>query len=106
MAAPYTPHDLRKQTAFIYAKHTRILRDSGIPMDFWNSEAVHELPFVFLSVVAVEDEIPIPAGLPSLGRLSRGEFNEVLSSVKAVVGLGVPRISPTVFAALYVHFIN
>ncbi|KAF7356477.1 hypothetical protein MVEN_00980800 [Mycena venus] len=98
--SPYTLHEDRKDIVLLYAKHTRIFRDARIKPDFWNSDVVKALPFKFITTAKVVEDIPLPEGLESLGTMSREDYDVLLGSVKAVVGLGVPTISPTVYSAL------
>ncbi|KAJ7210869.1 hypothetical protein GGX14DRAFT_625078 [Mycena pura] len=98
--SPYTPHEERKDTVLIFAKHTRIFRDARIKPDFWNSDVVKALPFKFITTARVVDDIPVPEGLNSLGAMSPEDYDVLLGSVKAVVGIGSPNISPTVYSAL------
>lgn len=117
---PYVPHEERNETALIYAKSARenliivtaraglaltgigIFKDARIKPEFWNSTLVQEQEFSFLSTAYREEQenIDVPAGLDSLGLQTRPAYNALLAPVKAVVGLGVPKTSPTVFSAL------
>lgn len=67
---------------------------------------VKALPFKFITTAKVVEDIPLPEGLESLGEMSREDYNVLLGSVKAVVGLGVPTISPTVYYALCVSLFH
>lgn len=88
----------------IYGKWSSIIvQDSSIPPDFWDSETVHGLEYDFLSTAAENDlgrEMPMPAGLKSIGLQTQSDYSALLGSVRAVVGMGRPRLSPTVFSAL------
>ncbi|KAJ7072774.1 hypothetical protein C8F01DRAFT_260438 [Mycena amicta] len=100
MKNPYTPHNDRNDTVLLYAKHSLIFKNARIKPDFWNSDVVKALPFKFITTAKIVDDTPLPDGLETLGTMTRENYNTLLGSVKAVVGLGVPTISPTVYSAL------
>lgn len=54
----------------------------------------------FLSVAEVQEGYPLPPGLVSLGRQSREDYQTLVGSAKALLGIGFPTISPSVYVAL------
>ena len=42
----------------------------------------------------------MPEGLETIGRQTRDNYSKLVGSVKVLVGMGNPRISPSVYAAL------
>ena len=102
MKTPHTPREDRQKIAVIYAKYSRLIRGCGIPHEFWDSDVVHDLEFKFVSTATEDNGIPIPEGLETLGLLTMSEFDELLGSSQVVVGLGTPKISPSVFSSLCV----
>lgn len=65
------------------------------------TKLVDGAPFDVITTAQPVEGQPVPAGLKSLGRQTRPAYDELLSSVKAVIGIGFPYISPTVYSALY-----
>ncbi|KAK4684467.1 hypothetical protein P7C73_g5711, partial [Tremellales sp. Uapishka_1] len=116
----FIPHDERKDIALVFAKHSRecvavtegyvegdadrvgagIFYNNQIKPTFWDTPEVRAQNFTFLSTAGVVEDHAIPDGLESIGAQTRDNYNALLASVKAVVGLGVPTISPTVYGAM------
>ena len=89
--------------AVCQAKHMQTFRDARIKPDSWSSDEVQSLPYKIVTTAKVIDGIPIPEVLVSLGGMTREDYNALLGSVRAVIGLGVPTISPTVYSSLHVE---
>lgn len=53
-----------------------------------------------MSVAEVQEGNPLPSGVVSLGPQSRENFETLVGSVKALLGIGWPTISPSVYVAL------
>lgn len=52
------------------------------------------------STAKVVNDKPIPAGIKQLGQLSAGEYSRTVGSVKAMLGVGLPEISPSPYVAM------
>lgn len=57
-------------------------------------------PFTTISTADVEEGNPMPEGLPSIGRQTREAYEDLVGSSKVMLGMGIPRISPSVYTAL------
>lgn len=104
LQTPYSPRSTRDQSAvWIYSKWWQhIVEGSNIPPEFWDSPEAKASGFTF-QVAAAQGSgstVEEPAGLIQTGPLDRHEFAVKLGSVQAVVGIGRPTISPTVYVAL------
>lgn len=115
-ALPYRSHAERNESVLLFAKQSctlafpRVLRPVLIIVAHFHEALTTDPAFftqladgasfdVVTTAQSVEGQ-PVPAGLKSLGRQSRPAYDELLSSVKAVIGIGFPYISPTVYSAL------
>ena len=70
------------------------------PEDSWTTLTNGE--FDFVSVAQVEEGKDIPEGITNLGFQTREDYNELVGSSKALLGIGFPAISPSVYTALCV----
>ncbi|ORY35916.1 hypothetical protein BCR39DRAFT_513030 [Naematelia encephala] len=95
------PWEERTDTALIYAKLASYFKISKLDREFWNTDEVKAQTWKFLSTAEQDGKGSIiPEGLESIGRQTRDDYNRLLSSVKVVVGVDLPKVSPTVYAAL------
>jgi hypothetical protein len=51
----------------------------------------------------VEEGYSLPEGLETMGKKTREEYEELVGSVKVLLGMGTPMISPSVYSSLYVR---
>lgn len=59
------------------------------------------LPFEFVSTAEVESEKePMPTGVKALGRMSRENYEQLAGQAQVALGIGEPKISPSVYTAL------
>lgn len=109
MQTPYVDHDKRNDTALVYAKKIEYFYHPHAPeLDTWSwlantSDKIH--PFDIISTAQNwhnpgEEDFELPLGLESLGSKSRVAYNRLLSKVRALIGIGNPLISPSVYSAL------
>lgn len=66
---------------------------------FWtdlNSDPTFDL----LTTARIEDGHPLPDGLKTLGVKTKDEYQALVGNVKALLGIGAPLISPSVYSAL------
>ena len=69
------------------------------PRDHWTNLS-HEPSFNLLLTANEEDDHPLPDGLVTLGGHTREKYEQLVGSVKALLGMGAPPISPSVYTAL------
>ncbi|WVQ78011.1 hypothetical protein IAT38_000092 [Cryptococcus sp. DSM 104549] len=95
---PATPHDERKDAALVFAKRSSYFHYLWFsPMSFW-TDLSKKIQLIF---TATEEEgKPLPEGIASLGKQTREDYVKLVGSVKAMVGMGAPHISPSVYTAL------
>jgi hypothetical protein len=109
MQTPYVDHDKRNDTALVYAKKIEYFYHPHAPeLDTWSwlantSDKIR--PFDIISTAQNwhnpgEEDFDLPPGLESLGSKSRVAYNRLLSQVRALIGIGNPLISPSVYSAL------
>jgi hypothetical protein len=70
-------------------------------MQFW-TDLAREPTFDLLSTCDIEDGYPLPDGLDTIGLQSREAYEELVGSVKVMLGMGAPMISPSVYSSLCV----
>jgi hypothetical protein len=71
-------------------------------MQFW-TDLAKEPTFDLLSTCDIEDGYPLPEGLDTMGLQSREDYEELVGSVKVMLGMGAPLISPSVYSSLCVR---
>lgn len=54
----------------------------------------------FMAAATVEKGVEIPAGITNLGSMPRQEYQDMLSGVKAFLGIHQPEISPSPYLSL------
>ncbi|WWC90108.1 uncharacterized protein L201_005041 [Kwoniella dendrophila CBS 6074] len=97
---PVKPHEERRNAALILAKRSSYFHYHYVsPPGFWTN--LSKIPnFELLSTVEVEEGKPIPEGLVTMGKQTRENYEDLVGSVKALVGMGAPPISPSVYTSL------
>ncbi len=72
--------------------------------DSWSdvSAALEDVGHEIWAVAEAQQGRPLPAGIRNFGLQSRRNYQNMLSHVKALVGIGHPEISPSPYVALYV----
>ncbi|ODN84711.1 hypothetical protein L202_00602 [Cryptococcus amylolentus CBS 6039] len=100
MALPFTPLEERRDSALILAKRSAYFHYHHVsPPEFWtNLTRVDGIDLI--STANIEEGMPMPDGLETIGMQSIDGYNELVGSVKAMIGVGVPTISPSVYASL------
>lgn len=94
-----TPWAERHDCVLILAKKSSFFHDGRAPPeDSWATLANGD--FDFVSVAQVEEGKDIPEGITNLGFQTREDYNELVGSSKALLGIGWPAISPSVYTAL------
>ncbi|WVQ78014.1 hypothetical protein IAT38_000095 [Cryptococcus sp. DSM 104549] len=93
------PED-RRNAAFVYGKRSAYFHYGHVsPPEFWTNLS-RENDFDLILTATIEEGQPLPDGLESIGKQSPQAFQELVASVKAMVGVGVPGFSPSVYDAL------
>lgn len=119
MPLNFTPHEEREDLVLILAKRSgqsrfRTLAEDdadGCPAAYfyyhWHSPpafwtALSKDPsFKLISTVAdFEEGKPLPEGLTTVGKQTREDYEALVGSVKVMLGIGQPMISPSVYSAL------
>ncbi|WWC61213.1 uncharacterized protein I303_103793 [Kwoniella dejecticola CBS 10117] len=97
---PIKSHEERENAALILAKRSSYFHYPHVsPPEFWTN--LSQVPdFELLSTVEVEEGKPLPEGLVTMGKQSRENYTELVGSVKALVGMGAPPISPSIYTSL------
>ncbi|WWC69545.1 uncharacterized protein I206_103487 [Kwoniella pini CBS 10737] len=97
---PIKPHEDRKNAALILAKRSSYFHYPQVsPPQFWTN--LSQVPdFDLLSTVEEEEGKPIPDGLVTMGKQSKEDYTALVGSVKALVGMGAPPISPSIYISL------
>ncbi|OCF71955.1 hypothetical protein I204_07218 [Kwoniella mangroviensis CBS 8886] len=97
---PVKPHEERRNAALILAKRSSYFHYHFVsPPEFWtNLSQVSD--FELLSTVEEEEGKPLPDGLVTMGKQTREDYETLVGSVKALVGMGAPPISPSIYTSL------
>ncbi|WRT67044.1 uncharacterized protein IL334_004010 [Kwoniella shivajii] len=100
MKMPITPHEERKDAALLLAKRSAYFHYPYVsPASFWTN--LSQIPDLeLLSTVEEEEGKPLPEGLQTMGRQSREDYEVLVGNVKALVGMGAPPISPSIYSSL------
>ncbi|KAK4683567.1 hypothetical protein P7C73_g6676, partial [Tremellales sp. Uapishka_1] len=98
---PVKPHAERDDSVLILAKKSSYFHRHYVsPPSFWTSLA-RLRTFSLLTTAEIDStDKPLPAGLEALGQQSRTEYEALVGNVQAMVGIGAPYISPSVYTAL------
>ncbi|WVQ78015.1 hypothetical protein IAT38_000096 [Cryptococcus sp. DSM 104549] len=93
------PED-RRNAALIYGKRSAYFHYSHVsPPEFWTNLS-RDNDFDLILTATVEEGKPLPEGLDTIGKQTPEDFEALVASVKAMVGVGVPGFSPSVYDAL------
>ncbi|KAK8869891.1 hypothetical protein IAR55_000459 [Kwoniella newhampshirensis] len=97
---PVTAREQRRDAALIFAKRSTYFYYHYVsPPEFWTN--LSRMPDFDLLLTANEEEGKrLPEGLVSMGRQTREDYEALVGSVKVMVGMGAPPISPSVYTAL------
>ncbi|KAI3605038.1 alpha--mannosylglycoprotein 6-beta-n-acetylglucosaminyltransferase a [Moniliophthora roreri] len=96
----YIPPTKRKDQVAILAKRSEYFyRDAFLQADLW-PVLRNRTGLELISVSNSEEGFPVPDGLTLLGPLPRHDYNLMLGSSKALIGIGRPRLSPSPYASL------
>ncbi|OCF39474.1 hypothetical protein I317_06749 [Kwoniella heveanensis CBS 569] len=102
LKAPLIPHDERKNAALLFAKKSSYFHYKNPyfpPSAFWTNLS-HNPSYDLLCTAKEEEGKPLPDGLESMGYQTKEEYTTLVGSVRALVGMGAPPISPSVYTAL------
>ncbi|KAL0566458.1 hypothetical protein V5O48_015552 [Marasmius crinis-equi] len=104
---PYVPHSERKDQILVLAKRSFYFhRYVFLETHVWPvlKEKLAGLDLISLS--NQEDGYPVPESLNLIGPVDRHEYDVLLGSSKALLGVGMPRISPSPYASLLLDDIS
>ena len=74
---------------------------SATPRKFWSDLVADPMvPYDLVLTATVEEGHALPPGLNTRGKQTREQYEELVGDVRAMVGLGAPFISPSVYTAL------
>ncbi|KAF9535474.1 hypothetical protein CPB83DRAFT_14206 [Crepidotus variabilis] len=98
----YIPFERRQDKMIVLAKKSSYYYGQGHAFDpeSFFVKLKNATKFDVISNAAEEGGFPVPKGLHSQGLLAQDEYDTLLSSAKALLGIGRPMISPTPFASL------
>lgn len=99
---PVVPPELKKDHAFILSKRlSYYYKNPAFLPDTWlNVSQSSGLEMISAVYDDTKGEHVIPEGIRTLGRLSREDFYAMVASSRAMVGNGLPVLSPSPFDAL------
>lgn len=89
---------LAKKTEYFHRWST-----SSLQIEMWDKviPAMKEINQTFWTVAGEETkETPVPEGIVQYGQLTRPAYGKMVSSAKAMLGIGQPAISPSPYTAL------
>jgi hypothetical protein len=69
------------------------------PPAFWTNLS-HDPDFKLLSVANITKNMSMPDGVETIGIQTRIAYEHLISTVKVLLGMGFPAISPSVWSAL------
>ncbi|TYJ57167.1 hypothetical protein B9479_002082 [Cryptococcus floricola] len=99
LARPTTPLEERKDAGLILAKRSSYFHYHHVsPPEFWTNLTQND-GVELISVANVEEGKPMPVGLETIGKQTVEDYTKLVGDVKAMVGIGIPVISPSVYAA-------
>ncbi|WVQ78013.1 hypothetical protein IAT38_000094 [Cryptococcus sp. DSM 104549] len=97
---PVIPPEERKHAALVYGKRSSYFHYPHVSRpEFWTNLS-RDNDFDLILTATIEEDRPLPEGLHTIGKQTPEGFEELVASVKAVVGIGLPTISPSVYNAL------
>ncbi|WVQ78012.1 hypothetical protein IAT38_000093 [Cryptococcus sp. DSM 104549] len=100
LAIPLIPAEERREAALVFAKRSSYFHHSHVtPIAHWTNLS-RNVDFDLLLTADVEEGKPLPDELESMGRQTMEGFEQLVASVKAIVGVGMPVMSPSVYNAL------
>ncbi|ORX39788.1 hypothetical protein BD324DRAFT_234792 [Kockovaella imperatae] len=103
LALSHIPQQDRNDSILIYAKRSRYFDFHYVsPRSFWTQLAAEKLnPRVTILTTAREEpDHQLPDGLVVLPRQTRTDYEHLVGNVKAILGIGAPSQSPSVYTAL------
>lgn len=103
LGSPTVPHSQRNASVLILGKLSHYFYEPEAPaagewqrvVDAMAAEGVE-----ILTAAKEEDGSPIPAGLKRLPQMDKVAYGQTLSSVRALLGIGNPQLSPSPFNSL------
>ncbi|ODO03375.1 hypothetical protein L198_02221 [Cryptococcus wingfieldii CBS 7118] len=99
LARPTTPLEERKDAGLILAKRSSYFHYHHVsPPELWTNLTQND-GVELISVANVEEGKPMPVGLETIGKQTVQDYTKLVGDVKAMVGIGIPVISPSVYAA-------
>ncbi|WVF72286.1 hypothetical protein IAT40_007098 [Kwoniella sp. CBS 6097] len=102
LKSPLIPHEERKNAALLFAKKSSYFHYKNPyfpPSTFWTN--LSQNPSYDLLCTAKEEEgNPLPDGLETMGYQTKQQYTALVGNVRALVGMGAPPISPSVYTAL------
>ncbi|CAD6573643.1 MAG: hypothetical protein TREMPRED_000875 [Tremellales sp. Tagirdzhanova-0007] len=97
---PTKSHAERDDSVLILAKRSAYFHYHYVsPPQFW-TDLAQEPDYELLTTARIEDSKPLPPGLNTMGPQTREDYEVLVGGVKALLGMGAPPISPSVYSAL------
>ncbi|KIK63908.1 hypothetical protein GYMLUDRAFT_83329 [Collybiopsis luxurians FD-317 M1] len=93
----------RKDQVIILAKRSWYFHRYNFVKFSWWPEIIEKTRAAGIEIICLAEEeegFPIPEGLVTLDPLDRQSYNKLLSTSKALLGIGHPKISPSPYASL------
>lgn len=100
LPTPYTPPDERNNSVLLLAKRSSYFNNANAPQKTFYQDLSDDVQVDLLTTANFEEGHDIPDGLITIPATSREGYAELLGSVKALLGIGLPVISPSVYTAL------
>ncbi|WOO84825.1 Alpha-1,6-mannosylglycoprotein 6-beta-N-acetylglucosaminyltransferase A [Vanrija pseudolonga] len=102
LQAPVVPYTERKDAVLILAKESPYFYHKDYLTSAWPRIVadLNDAGVEVWSTAKIVNDKPIPAGIKQLGQLSAAEYARTVGSVKAMLGVGLPEISPSPFVAM------
>jgi hypothetical protein len=97
---PFRPHAQRNNSVLIFAKKSAYFDYHFVPPKHFWTDLSKDPAFNLILTVTEEDGHPLPEGLTTIGTQSRAGYEELVASVKVMLGMGAPAISPSVYSSL------
>ncbi|KAJ7596009.1 hypothetical protein C8J56DRAFT_923810 [Mycena floridula] len=97
--SPVVPLAKRKDQIIILAKRSEYFLDI-YDLEFWENLTASVGDMKFISMAKEEEGHPVPPNLVQVGQVERKEYDAILGSSKALLGIGRPMLSPSPYAAL------
>ncbi|KAL7415039.1 hypothetical protein BDY24DRAFT_383506 [Mrakia frigida] len=100
---PVVPPSERSNTLFVLSKYLEYFHSQDTWPQLLYSSIVNATGLeIITSAKGRDDNDPneLPAGVKSVGRLSKEDYSLTVGSAKVLLGIGMPHISPSPYAAL------